>query len=370
MREQRTFPTRLLVCLLLTVLLLPLAARPAAAQNLVVVRGLVVDTAKQPVAGYRVVFRVADAAEVYLSTPTDEKAEYAVSLPEHQQFKIVAVITPGGARLAQDPVQEFTAQAGTRRNVIVDLSELQVEERDIVQFAGADRLFLSFVEDTAMAENWRIEGQIGFASQDPGDPVGAQLVGMVQFDAIPRIEFGGRIGYLGADTPADVPDGNGLSDTDLWAKFYLGPRWMRHSEYSFGGLVTLPTGNQDNLQSFDALRSKLFFAMRYSFPSVILSANAGVRFNASGDLHGIPLEGKTAGSLGVAAIVPIGAKFAVIGELTYEGERFEGSEADSRLLAGVNWKALPWGVVRFAVGGGLTDGAPDAQFVAGWSFDF
>jgi hypothetical protein len=132
----------------------------------------------------------------------------------------------------------------------------------------------------------------------------------------------------------------------------------------------MPTGNQDHGQSFDALRSKLFFAMRYTFSSFVLSANVGVRVNEDGELYGIPLEGQTAGSLGVAAIAPIGTKFAVVGELTYEGARFDGGEADSRLLAGLNWKALPWGVVRFAIGGGLTDGAPDAQFVAGWSFDF
>ena len=41
-----------------------------------------------------------------------------------------------------------------------------------------------------------------------------------------------------------------------------------------------------------------------------------------------------------------------------------------RLLAGVNWRALPHGVVRLAIGTGVADGAPDTQVVVGYSFDF
>jgi hypothetical protein len=370
-RMLRPGHTSLLVCLLFAVLLLPLSAVPAGAQeNLVVVRGMVVDTDEQAIVGYRVVFRIADTAEVYLSTPTENDGEYAVSLPPGFSYVAVAILSPGGARVALDGQKPFQVRVGTRRNLMVDLSSLQVEVRNPVPFAGAGRLFLSFVEDTAMVENWRIEAQLNFAGLDAGDLSRTSIIGAVQFDAMPRIEFGGRIGYAGLDGSGGVPSGNGITDTDLWAKFYIGPRWMKHSEFGFGALVTLPTGTEDNLQSFDAMRSKLFFAMRRDFSRMTLSAHAGVRFNESGSLYGIPLEGSTAGSLGAAVIAPLGSKLAMVGEFVYEGERFEGFDADTRLLAGVNWKPGDYGVLRFALALGLTDGAPDSQVLASWAFDF
>jgi hypothetical protein len=36
----------------------------------------------------------------------------------------------------------------------------------------------------------------------------------------------------------------------------------------------------------------------------------------------------------------------------------------------VNWKPIRQGSFRFALSGGLTDGAPDVQFLGSWAIDF
>ena len=187
---------------------------------------------------------------------------------------------------------------------------------------------------------------------------------------IPRIEFGGRFGYAGLDSSSGLPGGAGATDLDLWAKFHLGPRWLRNADFSFGGLVTVPTGNEDNGQSFDALRSELFFAMRYRFSRFMLAAHGGVWFNENGTLGGATLDGQTAPALGVGIVAPMTERLVVIGELKYEGERFSGVGDDARLLGGVNWKPLPWGSFRLALSAGLADGAPDVQFLGAWMIDF
>jgi len=75
-------------------------------------------------------------------------------------------------------------------------------------------------------------------------------------------------------------------------------------------------------------------------------------------------------ALGAAVIYPVQERLVVIGEAQYEGERFDGAGDDARILAGVNWKPIRQGSFRLALTGGLTDGAPDVQFLGSWAIDF
>jgi hypothetical protein len=374
MRYPRAARTGWLASLLLATLALSPASlaqqEPDAANGMIAVRGLVVDAEEQPVTGYWVVFRVADGADVSLSSPSDETGEYAVPLPAGQRYVVVAVISPGGTRLALDDQQPFQVSPGVRRDVVVDVSGVPAPMEQRWPFPGADRLFLSFVEDTSTVQRFRWESQFEVADQDAGTLMTARVLAAVQFYSMPQIEFGARLGYEGLDGSAGVPDGASLGDLDLWAKYHLGQKWLRNSEYSFGAVVTLPTGGEETGQSFDAARSKLFMAMRYYFSSIVVAASAGVRFNESGSWYGAPLDGKTAPTLAAAALYPLGTMFTIVGEFTYEGERFAGSGADTRLLAGVNWKPADFGTFRFSIAGGLSDGAPDSQVLAAWAFDF
>ena len=110
--------------------------------------------------------------------------------------------------------------------------------------------------------------------------------------------------------------------------------------------------------------------MRWRFENVILAASVGVRFNENGEIAGVPLDGQVAGSASVAVIAPIGEGLALVGEAAYEGKRFDGSDADARLLGGVNWKLARMGTLRLAVAMGLADGAPDSQILAAYAFSF
>jgi hypothetical protein len=262
------------------------------------------------------------------------------------------------------------ATTGARRDVRLETGSAPVPERDLRFFAGADRLFLALVEDTAMVDRVRFESRLEVADTDAGDLMVSRALAAIQFASLPRVEFGARLGIAGLDRPDGFADESGLTDLDAWAKLYVGPRWMDHADFSVGAVATLPTGKEGTGEGFDAFRSKLFGAMRYRFESLTFSAHAGLRFNEDGEVGDVVLEGKTAGVLGAAVLYPATANLMLVGEALWEGERFDGGDADARLLAGVNWKVLPHGVVRLAVAGGVADGAPDTWFLAGYSIDF
>jgi hypothetical protein len=357
--------------LLFAVVLLSLPLAPAEAQGSSdVVVGRIVDAEETPAAGFRVVFRMADDVQVALSQPTDETGEYRLALPSGTVYVPVAVISPAGIRLALENQQPVSVGPGVRRDIVlpVTLSAGAVDEPQ--RFAGSDRLFLSFVEDTAMAGQARYEGQLDISSFEDVDHILSRAIVAVQFEDMPRVEFGARFGIGGARFSGDLPDQGGYTDLDIWTKLFIGPRWRPDTEFTAGALLTIGTGDEETGLGFGALRSKIFGAMRKSFGNWELTANAGIRFNEGVIAYGVPLEGETAPSFGLGAVVPYSEKITIIGELVYEGERFDGFEADSRLLAGVNWKLLQYGVLRLAVAGGLADGAPDMQLLGGYSFDF
>jgi hypothetical protein len=357
--------------LLSAVCLLLLSFAPAAAQNSSdVVIGRVVDSAEEPAVGFRVVFREVDDYQVALSQPTDLDGEYSLALPSGSVYLPIAVINPGGIRLALENQEPVSVGPGVRRDIVlaISLSAAAIEER--TAFAGSDRLFLSFVEDTAMVGKSHWEGQLDYSSFEHSDHFLSRAIAAMQFDAMPRVEFGARFGIGGASFSGDMADQGGYTDLDLWGKLYVGPRWRPQTEFAVGALLTLGTGDEESGLGYGGLRSKIFGAARYSFDRWELTANAGLRFNEGVMIYGRPFDGEIAPSIGVGAVVPYNEKITIIGEFVWEGERFDGFEADSRLLAGVNWKPLPYGMLRLAIGAGLADGAPDSQILAGYSFDF
>lgn len=369
MRYEIASRVRLPLTVLVLALLAPLWAGPVGAQEARVnVQGTVLSVQGEPLAGFRVVFRLSAGTDVHLSDPTSVEGEYAVLLPAGTLYEIVAVISPAGKRIALDPAPVQVAP-GARRNLMVDVSVLPDPERVRPPFPGADRLFLSFVEDTAVVARYRAEAQLELDDLDAGDLLVLRGVGAAQFASIPNVEFGARLGYADLDASA-AGGGSGATDLDLWAKLRVGPSLLPNAEFAFGGLVTLPTGDEANGQSFDALRSKVFAALRHRFERWILAAHVGLRFNEDGDVGGIRLDGRTAGSASFAVIAPIGERLAVVGEAAFEGKRFDGGESEARLLAGVNWKPLRLGALRLAIAAGLADGAPDSQIVAAYAFDF
>jgi hypothetical protein len=357
----------LITILLLSGVGLPVPARASGD----VVVGRVVDSLEEPVVGFRVVFRLADGAEVALSQPTDVAGEYSVLLPSGTSYIPVAVFSAGGVRFALENQQAVEVAPGARRDIVLAVTFTAEAEEEFGPFPGSDRLFLSFVEDTAIASKYHSEGQLDIALYDSADHYVSRAVFALQLEEMPRLEFGGRFGLGGAKCSCDEGrDQGGVTDLDLWGKLYIGPRFNSRLEFAAGALLTIGTGDEESGLGWGGLRSKLFGAIRYSFPKFVLTANAGVRMNEDTRVNGTVLEGEVAPSVGLGLLYPVNDSLMVVGEATYEGERFEGWEADARVLAGVNWQLFPHGVLRLAVSGGLADGAPDTQLLAGYSFDF
>lgn len=230
-----------------------------------------------------------------------------------------------------------------------------------------ERLFLSFIEDAAIADRQWWEGQVEFLDGDPIDAIGVR--GVVALQPWKDVEIGGRIGFGDTDTPAGLDDGRGATDADIWGKYVIG-RDDRGADYSVGGVVTVPTGDDSSGLGYDAFGVEAFAAARVPLKRVTVGGHIGVRFNEDGQILGVELDGQTSALLGGMVVAPLTTDLNVVGELVYESERFDGLDADARLLGGINWRVFRRGTVRGAVGFGLADGAPDAQFLVGYAAEF
>ncbi len=221
-----------------------------------------------------------------------------------------------------------------------------------------------------MVRQRRYEAQLEFADFSAGDQTVFRGIAAFQFDAIPQVEFGVRLGLGDVDGSLGLLGGSGLTDTDVWAKLHLGARGRKAVEYTVGALLTLPTGDEDEGLGFDALRSKLFGAARWTQPWGTISAHVGVRFNEDGRIGSFSVPGEIAPAAGVGVVYPLDDDLVLVGEAVFEGERFDGFDADARLLGGVNWRLGGRGGFRFALAAGVADGAPDLQLLAGYAADF
>jgi len=350
-------------------LLTVMSVSPLLAQGatMIPVAGRVTDAAQIPVQGFRVVLRAAGTNAIHLSRPTDEEGSYRIDIAIGTNCTPVAVISPDGKRLALDGMATQVVMANTRFDI--ELGIVVAASDDPRPFDGADRLFLSFVEDVAFVDGQRYETDLTAAGTSDSNSYASEFLAAVNFTALPRLEFGGRLGYAGSNFDSGG-GATGLTDLQAWGKFYVGSSLERGTRWATGFVLTFPTGEQATGLSYEALQSKGFGAVRLDVGRVTVSVNAGVQFNEDTTVQGVKLDGRVAGSIGGAALMEFNRELVGVGEVLYEGEPYEGVEADARLLIGVNWKPLEQGFFRLALGFGLTEGAPDGQLILGWAFDF
>ena len=217
-------------------------------------------------------------------------------------------------------------------------------------------------------DGYRIETQLQRQDGDSVDRGLLNLIGAAQFDAIPEVEFGIRASLVGVDIDGG-PGGDGIGDTELWAKYVLGATQDNRHELAFGAKVTLATGDGDDGTGLDSDRSKLFVAGRRETSWGVLTGNLGLSLNGDGALFGNALDGKNSLSANVGAIVPWTYRLAFVSELGFEGKRFELGEDEATVLGGVNI-LLKEGALRAALALGLSDGAPDTELTVGYAFEF
>jgi hypothetical protein len=232
-----------------------------------------------------------------------------------------------------------------------------------------DRLFLSFIEDATMVDRqwWEIQGEFS-----DGDVIDSSLLrGVVVFQPWNDVELGARLGFGNTDTPRPLPEGRGATDMDLFGKYYLDNPEGK-VDLAVGVQLRVPTGDNTSGLGFDAFALGFFGSLRWRISDLVtLSGNAGFQINEDGETLGGPeLDGKTSERLGAGVIFHLSKRLNLLGEWSWAGERFEGTDNDSRLLAGVNWRMGRIGVLRGAVAGGVSDGAPDTQFLVAYAWQF
>jgi len=367
-RHSWTFSNRQALAASLIVVLGMLVAPNVLAQTLVQIEGAVQDVEGDPVVGARVVYRLIDSEGVFISQPTDGAGRYALELPSGERCRPVAVVVSDGTRVALGEVAPARAVSGMTQQITIDIPRSWNPSAVVQNFPGSDRLFRSFVEDTAITKRYRLETQFQRQEGDSIDRGLMNLIGAAQFESIPNVEFGARLSVVGANSISGS-GGDGIGDTGLWAKYVLGPTSESRHELAFGAVATLPTGSDDDGAGFDSTASRLFFAGRREVPWGVLTSNLNLTFNGDGKIFGLGLSGQTAFGLNVGVIAPLSYRFTVVGEVGYQSERFSGFGAETVVLGGVNM-LLKEGSIRGALGLGLSDGSPDVEVTVGYAFPF
>ncbi|HXV77021.1 MAG TPA: hypothetical protein VD788_11960 [Candidatus Polarisedimenticolaceae bacterium] len=329
--------------------------------------GILTDSNQRPVADFRVILRVAGTSRILVSPPTDDEGSYRLDVDTGINCAPIAVVSPLGKRVALAEMTPVPVLPGTRFDIELEhpIRPARVEWA----FRGADRLFVSFVEDAAFVGRQRAQAQLTVADFDRSQSYVSEFLAAYNWRAVPTLEVGGRIGYAGTDF--DRGGGaSGMTDLEFWGKFLAGSSVKTGTRWAPGAVLTLPTGDADTGLSAEASRLKLFATARHELGRLTLSGNLGLRYNEDATIDGTELAGEIAGSLGIAALLPVGDQLVGVAELYFEGKRFEQGQDTGLFLVGANWKPLEHGFFRLAAGFGLEDGAPDFQLVAGYVFDF
>lgn len=235
---------------------------------------------------------------------------------------------------------------------------------------GADRLFLSFGQDAAIVSSQWWEGQATYSDTAKNIPVDAFVVrGVVAFQPFRNIEIGGQVGLGSTDSKGNLPDGTGATDLDAYAKYVFGNA-LEHTDFAAGALVTLPTGDDTAGLGFNAFSVQAFGSVRYRLDHALIGGHVGVRMNGDGDYLGFPIDGQISYALQGNVVFALNSALSLVGETRVETERYERQDSLAEIMAGANWRAFGRGMLRGAVGVGLTDATPDFRVIASYAYSF
>lgn len=220
------------------------------------------------------------------------------------------------------------------------------------------RLFQRFAEDGAIAPHVWLEGQgrIQTNTRFFGDIESDRWAGLavLGLGLTEEIEVGLRLGLVEVD-PDSGRSENGLSDLEVHAKYRIDEL---PASIVVGGVVKLPTADEEHGLGTGKVDLEGFGAVRKDLGHVTLIGNAGLRINQDPDVPG-DIDGEMSLLLGGGMIIGLTSRVYNVWEMTYESKRYEGGAADSRLTPGLIWRVGNRGIVRGAIGIGLSDGAPD-----------
>lgn len=352
----------------LAILLLPAAAAGAPAPGRL--GGTILDAAGEAVPECRVIVRAAEGTQIHVSPPSDDQGHYSLDVPGDTRYVLVALILPTGGRIEfPESAPLLVGKVPVTHNITISVPVAPAPRGAERGSDNADRLFLAFAEDPGLIPNRHLEVQVDHEDFDFAESTVLRGVVAFQFESLPRVEVGGRLGY--GDRHQDgAADGSGPTDLDLWGKFQLYRSTDSRTDVAVGSVVTLPTGDSDEGLGEDAFQSKFFVGVSRAWKSTLFVAHGGMATAEHGESFGTRVDGKVAPAAGLGLLVPLTSALTAVFEASYEGERFDGARADSRLLGGANWRLGENGKLRLAVAVGIGETSDLVEMVAGYVFAY
>jgi hypothetical protein len=227
-------------------------------------------------------------------------------------------------------------------------------------------LFQSYFFDAPVASSGYGEGGLMYSSYEYLNTFGLGVQGGYPIND--KIEVGTQLFYLNY-SPEQGDGQSGISDLGVYGRYNIYNQ--NQTNFSAGGLVTLPIGSEDVGQG--NLNFGFYGAVRHLLSNgLTLAGNLGLIFYETKEVEFNPntfkIEEKTSHesylNLGLGAIYPINTQFNIVGELNFH------SEGDYMMLTGGADYLLGSGRLRGALGLGLDDGAPDFMLMGSYSIGF
>jgi len=295
----------------------------------------------------------------------------------------VDAIKLGGAGYVSETVRARRAFAGrppaasrcvARAGAVAIVALLQTAGATALEISGDHRLFRRFIEDGAIVQKAWYEAAAQYDDFEGGHDLSGTItaafrLGMdveagIKAGIIDRRRDAGEVLY-GAALPRGV-DTIGLADATLYGKY----RILRSPiELAVGAAAFLPLADSSRGLGPGAFRYEAFVGVRKNFPGAALVGSLGTTDRSDSGAAGRS-PGRSAPSFGTGVLVPLSSFWTVLGEVTYDGSRYEGDRADSRVLAGLDWRPTANLVVRGSLGHGLSDRSPARTATLSGAFHF
>ena len=271
-------------------------------------------------------------------------------------------------------------QAGKRRKfsgiLILLLMAIGISTAARAQpVTGDQRLMMlqNFLEDGALIRSTWLEIRGEHADWGDGGTDAAAL-GVMIFDVADKVELGGTFGYrdqersedqvlFGERLSSDISD-NGPADLNLFGKlqFKKGP-----NPWAAGLQIKAPVADEKEMLGSGSWDYELFVANRRTRTRSAWIWSAAVRFNGDPEIPGAG-SGQTSAALAGGMIFKLSYSWSFLAETRYESRRYEGGHSVCSVMPTFDFRPTENLALRLGVDFGLSDGAPNENYIFGFVF--
>ena len=231
----------------------------------------------------------------------------------------------------------------------------------------------NFLEDGGLVRSTWLELRGDYADWGDGGK-DKMLTAVAVFTIADRVEVGGTFGYLDRSRSEDQVlfgerlggdfSNNGFGDSNLFGKFQI---VGGEKPWAAGLLVKLPTGDESEGLGSGAADYELFVANRCTKEKRAFVWNGGVRFNGDPEVSGTG-SGETSFFAAAGWIFRLSYSWSFLAEGRYETRRYDGDDSAFVATPSFDYRPTENIALRFGVGLGFTDGAPDENYTFGFVF--